>query len=1554
MGLEKEFEHSISLVLMSESFLSSLCLPVKLEGKYSFTMNNSRQCIDFLSIESTKGYWRAVCKKQAYIKDINQQNFEQALLQDRNFLHIYHKEMECVLYTEVIGIQQKIFKNYFVQNNSSLLVGRSDECDVWYQSNFVTRQHARLQYIDRMWVIEDLGSKNGVFVDGIRIKAGVAKRLSLGNKISILGIQIIIGTNFLSINGGDRICINPSKLYTIEKVKNYEDVKYCKDIYTEKVFNRLPWQRKKHVINPIEIEAPPLSMNSNQMPLILRMGSSMVMGGSAMMSGHYASVLSMLLFPMLSSRYTDKEKKEYEKERTSKYREYLRQKGQEIQNEKYLEEMYFNEAYPDTNKLLEYMKSKEKLWGRRKTDSDFLHIRIGKGKKNLLAEIQYPQQRFSLEEDELEQEMYDLVKEKVVINNIPILLRMTENYISSIIGNEELKIQIFTYILAQIIFWHSYDEVKLIFLIDDTLLKRFDYIRYFPHTWDDEKTFRFIATDASTGYLVGEYLNHQIQEDIGKARELSQILKSRPYYMVLAWNKHIFDSLEILRVIQNEDKNVGVSILTFFEEIPQTAHELIMLKSSQQNKITYLKNPDDGIQFFEFDSFERDSLCDMMRDISNVTLREYEKAFVLPKMLPFLEMLEVGKIEHLNVTKRWRENNPSKSLAVPVGLATDGGLFMLDLHEKYQGPHGLVAGMTGSGKSEFLITYILSMAVNFHPDEVSFVLIDYKGGGLAGAFEDSEKGIHLPHLAGTITNLDGVAIQRSLMSIESEMKKRQRIFNEVKSANDEGTMDIYMYQTLYRAGKVKEPLPHLFIISDEFAELKSQEPEFMDHLISAARIGRSLGIHLILATQKPSGVVNDQINSNSKFRVCLKVQTRADSDEMLQRPEAAEIKETGRFYLQVGYNEFFAMGQSAWCGAPYEPQDEVKETRDDTIQFLDDMGQSIFQIRPEKEKISDGRSQLVAIVRYLTSVAEREGVQKSLLWMNPLPKCLSLQGLLKKYSVEHKNSMQVTVGIVDDPENQAQYPYVLNIRECKNFLIIGGNRSGKTTFIQSILYALVYNYRPEDINFYILDFSSKLLNVFDKAPHCGGVWTEEEQKDIEKLFDMLNRIIMERKSAFTKAEVNSFEAYREIEKIPFIVVIIDNCTGLSSWPAGKEIYQKLNLTVREANAVGIKFIMSANNMDDVLYVLKKEFEDRVAFNARNRFEFGDIVGAKCEFLPEELPGHGLCKFKERALEFLVASYQFDGTEQQKIQRLKQDIVRNASEKYAGCRCAPTIPQLNREEDYETFCMDIELERIPLGYELQDYKKISMPLEQLYCMGVYLGNKNSVAYIISNFLYAIYREGMELILVKKSSNSIFDSKELKQSLSRFIFITILKNTLDDGMKLWDIIANETKNRSVYRDEFADENGISLDDIGLMKVCASYIRKKTSGLFVIFEDFEEFSDILDEKYKKGFCNIFMKGKGYNYYFIGCHYPKESMYGTLNDMQKIFLQDEFVILQGGQFNRQSIVELPQQYINIKKATPNPNSCIMQYHGEVYPIWMPMKQFNSDDAELDLAPII
>ena len=318
------------------------------------------------------------------------------------------------------------------------------------------------------------------------------------------------------------------------------------------------------------------------------------------------------------------------------------------------------------------------------------------------------------------------------------------------------------------------------------------------------------------------------------------------------------------------------------------------------------------------EEFDLEACCKVL---ANVPIKFEGGTRSLPNAFAFLEMYNVGKVEQLNAMYRWQNNNPIKSLKTEIGIDDLGKPIYLDLHEKAHGPHGLIAGMTGSGKSEFIITYILSMALNYSPNEVAFILIDYKGGGLVGAFENQKLGIRLPHLAGKITNLDKAEMKRTLVSINSELRRRQAVFNTVRDELGESTIDIYKYQRFFREGKIKNPIPHLFLISDEFAELKSQQPEFMDELISAARIGRSLGVHLILATQKPSGVVNEQIWSNSKFKVCLKVQDRSDSQEMIKRPDAASLKETGRFYLQVGYDEFFALGQSAWTGAPYYESD---------------------------------------------------------------------------------------------------------------------------------------------------------------------------------------------------------------------------------------------------------------------------------------------------------------------------------------------------------------------------------------------------------------------------------------------------------------------------------------------------------------------------------------------------------------------------------------------------------------------------------------------------------
>ena len=398
--------------------------------------------------------------------------------------------------------------------------------------------------------------------------------------------------------------------------------------------------------------------------------------------------------------------------------------------------------------------------------------------------------------------------------------------------------------------------------------------------------------------------------------------------------------------------------------------------------------------------------------------------------------------------------------------------------------------MTGSGKSEFIISYIVSMAINYHPYEVSFVLIDYKGGGLAGVFENKETGFKLPHLAGTITNLDTIEMSRSLASIQSELRKRQRLFNEARDKLNESTIDIYKYQSLYRKGLVEKPISHLFIISDEFAELKDQQPDFMDQLISTARIGRSLGVHLILATQKPAGVVNDQIWSNSRFRVCLKVQDKSDSMDMIKVPDAAELKNPGRFYLQVGYNELFALGQAAWAGAQYYPQEKRKKKVDKAIDIIDNVGNNIKSLdNGENEvKVQSKGEEITNIVKYIVDEAAKEKVVIEKLWLDRIPDIIYIDELRKKYKYKiEKFNINPIYGEYDDPDNQKQGLLTLPISTGGNAIIFGAAGSGKEMALASIIYSSITTHTEKELNYYILDFGAETLTMFKNAPQVGEV-----------------------------------------------------------------------------------------------------------------------------------------------------------------------------------------------------------------------------------------------------------------------------------------------------------------------------------------------------------------------------------------------------------------------------------------------------------------------------------
>lgn len=1533
----------MQVVIMSETgSLAPLWLPPSPQGRYYF--DGPEESKGEVCIEASEGKWLIRCKHPMVLvlADGNVTSLE---LKDRQLVHIEKPGWHGVIYAEQSSRASQMFRNYHLRSNR-ITIGRLPENDIVCSSPYVSRRHAVLENRDGVWYVDDLNSANHVYVNGRCIRSA---RLSPGDEIFILGLRLIMGVGFISINdGAGRAELNSNVLGAVMEVAStgpaVDDTP--EGTWETEPFNRLPRRRTALNVTDIEIEGPPMSLTGDKLPLLLRMGGPMTMAGMAALMGHFTMLLSSVLFPLLGHRYTEKDRKEYEKRRETTYTAYLEDARRKIQEEMQHEIDVLTSNYPETSRVLSYTDHTEKLWERRTTDDDFLEVRLGSGSVPLKADIVYPKKRFDMDPDPLEDEMYAIAEREYLLEQVPIMASLIENRVCGITGYEKARLEFAQALLMQIAVLHSYDEVKIVVLADEATLEGMNYVRYLPHVWDDDHDIRFVATDISDAYQIGEYLRERIASDLERQRDVKAILHERPYYVVFAFDKKIFDCMEVLKEAMQTEKSVGVSVITVFEDLPKETCQLFDMHTDGRATLTYLKDIEHEQDEFVVDKVGPKQLLDSARVLANTELRTIREANALPNSVSFLEMYNVGRIEDLNPAKRWNESNPSVSLAAPVGIASDGSAFMLDLHEKQEGPHGLIAGMTGSGKSEFILSYILSMAVNYHPDEVAFVLIDYKGGGLAGAFADEKQGIHLPHVVGTITNLDGATIQRSLISIDSELKRRQRIFNEARAFDCTGTMDIYKYQRLYRQGKVSEPLPHLFVISDEFAELKQQEPEFMANLISTARIGRSLGVHLILATQKPAGVVNDQILSNTKFRVCLKVQDKSDSMDMLKRPEAAELTQIGRFYLQVGYNEYFALGQSAYSGAPYVPSDTVRVQRDETVRVVDDTGHSVSEVKPRVRKAGTGRSQLVEIVQMLTDLAESMGVVPRRLWEEPLPGTIDAENL---NIVERNDSapetgrdrLTASVGLVDDVRNQRQVPLVMDFTAAKNVFIVGSVQSGKSTLMQTMLFTLARRYSPQAVNFYVLDYSSGILAEAGNLPHCGAALGPDDEGKLDGFFKLLHGIVLERKQLFEQLRVTSFEDAARIQPIPLVLVFIDNLVGLTLTKVGRAHYDVLHEYMKEGFNLGVRYVVSCGNLTtDSTQRIRQQLGERICLHADDKYGYGEVLTKRCAYTPPDMAGRGMCVYDDVPLEFQAARIfpSLEGSERSdRIRALCEELSRS----YANLGKVKSLPSIPKAEEYRDFASCIELGRIPLGYTSQDAKPVSIPLRQMPTLSLYFGDPAGVKPVWDNFMFAAQRESMDVTVMRAEGQSVF---------SAGFGGRLLEPTGEGVTQLCQALVDEMGARMPLLEEYCAEHGLDIASGDLGSDALRYLCAKLPPKLIVFERFADACENADAGVAEAYGKVFRLARKYGIFFMAGFYPEDDVSGK--PLFRAWEPNGPSMAFGEKWDGQPLFKVPYGY---KPQAQNMtyNMAVMQYRENLYELTMPCGTLASSEEDPDDADI-
>lgn len=1441
-------------------FVDDQYYDVDLTDKKNITIGNNKKCdvqINLLSA-SKKYISYAKTKKGPIIKFFIPTIYKGKTISEISptDADVYRFDKNGNEYVKVITLKQQNNKSLDLSNVSELAIGRDPKSQIVLRDNNVSRKHALLIKIGSTWCLKDMGSTNGIYLNKRKVND---EYIHDGDEITISEYTIVINNNKLSIIGDKDIVLNLKS-------------KKRDNLWEYPVFSRSP--RIKNIVQPVQLEIQPppqigskpsISWLSVLLPPIGMTAATVIMS-LVMNSKSMFFMLPMTLISVIVSVINYKNQinrfKNEEALRLEKYNEHIEKIKKDAQNNvsQYHEEM--NTRYPLVSEYIEFAKNlNPRLWERQPSDNDFMSIRVGTGVLPANFQIQIPAEKIELYEDELKQIPKKTAEEYKTVTDMPITVDLNSKPICGIKGDREKAIRLVKNIIVGAASAHAYTDLKISIIFNKNESEDWLWTRWLPHVFDNERSERYLADSKESAEDLMKKMSEIFDDRFKKADDnyFGRSVAGLPFYLFVIADLGMANGIPGMKYLLSADgtKNIAaIFIAGPNETLPQECMNIIDVDVNDEGIIINTENASEKHEF-TIENISNTNYDNFAKYIAPVRLRIANEESKLPGVITFFEGYGIDNLYDIDLTSNWGRIPRSDNMSVPIGIRGNGDQFFFNI--KTQGPHGLVAGMTGSGKSEMVQSWILSMSLAFSPENVSFILIDFKGSGLLLPFKN------LPHLAGKISDMDKT-VARNMIAIDSEIQRRKKLFDNAGVQN----IDDYIKKT--QDDDSLEKLSYLFVIIDEFAELKVKFPEFMELINSIFGIGRTLGIFIILMSQKPTGVISDKMRANSNFSWCLKVKEASDSKEMLQRSDAVKIVNPGRAYVKVGEFEVYEMIQSFWSGAPYIPDksDDFKVVPQISTMNLRGERKS-YAIKPIDEHKESGKKEIEVLVDYIANESERLKFKTARkIWVDRLEETIYLDDIINN---ENNDGLTAVVGMVDAPELQSQFPLKLKMDECGHIVLYGAPGTGKTTFLKSYIMSLMVKYTPQLVNIYIMDFGGMQMGVFKDYPFIGGIAYSDDSEKIKKLTGMILKELKSRQALFAHAGVANLKAYNEVSQnspLPYIILAVDNYDPvLQIYPELEDFFIKLT---HDGGGYGIYFVATATNINALGYKMRQNIKTSLTLRLVDRSDYINVVGRTEGMEPENLLGRGLIN-QGRIHEFQAALPAKAKGERERS-ALISELGKKMSAECAGKR-AKQIPIMPETISYGSVTGDGVL----LGLSVEEIEPVSIDFGNTFLATVSSRKRearSNILTVIANQIKSVYKNAV--VAIADTDNLV---PNIQESVDRYL---IDAGSIDNFME--ELIPELQKRQQSKQ----ADSSIDFEPI-----------------FMLISSWKNCYEIISDITAKRFDSIARLGEGLNVNIILCADNNEmaSMYHQGETLTNTAVLNGYGILLGGSLNDHTIYD-------------------------------------------------